>query len=134
MAADLDATWMPTWRATWLPTWRATWQPTWRATWLLTRMVLMTWTMTQFATWLLTWQLTWTTGMTWTMTWHDDVEFLGPLCDRPYSSSGPHFGPEFQPAEINSAHEKYPSHLTNRIIDTKIFHTEFSPHTIKFST
>jgi hypothetical protein len=53
------------------------------------------------------------------MTWRDDVEFLRPLCDRPYSSSGPQFGPEFQPAEINSAHEKYPSHLSNRIIDKK---------------
>jgi hypothetical protein len=103
------------------------------ATWLLTRMVLMTWTMMQFATWQLMWQLTWTTTMTWTMMWRDDVEFLGPLCDGPYSSSGPHFGPEFQPVEIISAHEKYPSHLTHRIINTKIFHTEFSLDTIKFS-
>jgi hypothetical protein len=77
--------------------------------------------------------VTWTTIMTWTMTWHDDVEFLGPLCERPYSSSGPHFSPEFHPLEIISAHEKYPSHLTHRIINTKIFHTEFSPDTIKFS-
>jgi hypothetical protein len=82
-------------------------------------MVLMTWTMTQFATWLLTWQLTWTT----TMTWHDDVEFLGPLYDGSCSSSGPHFIPEFHPVEIISTHEKYPSHLTHRIINTKIFHT-----------
>jgi hypothetical protein len=26
-----------------------------------------------------------------------------------------------------SAHQKYPSHLTHKIINTKIFHTEFSP-------
>jgi hypothetical protein len=58
-------------------------------------MVLMTWTMMQFATWL----LTWTTMMMWTMTWRDDVEFLGPLSDGLYSSSGPHFGPEFQPTK-----------------------------------
>jgi hypothetical protein len=55
--------------------------------------------MMQFATWLLTWLLTWTTMMMWTMTWRDDVEFLGPLSDGPYSSSGPHFGPEFQPTK-----------------------------------
>jgi hypothetical protein len=89
--------------------------------------------MTRFATWLLTWQLTWTSTIMWTMTWRDDMEFLEPLSDGPYSSGGPHFSPEFQPLEIISAHQKYPSHLTHRIINTKIFHTEFSPDTIKSS-
>jgi hypothetical protein len=78
-----------------------------------------------FSTWLLTWQLTWTT----TMAWHDDVEFLRPLSDGPYFSSGSHFGPEFQPLEIISAHQKYLLHLTHRIINIKIFHTEFSAGT-----
>jgi hypothetical protein len=58
---------------------------------------------------------------------------FGTLSDGPYSSGGPHFSPEFQPLEIISAHQKYPSHLTHRIRNTKIFHTKFSPDTIKFS-
>jgi hypothetical protein len=97
--ADVDATWMLT-GCHLAADVDATCQQTWCATWLLTRMVLMTWTMTRFATWLLTWQLTRTSTMMWTMTWCDDVEFLGPLTDGPYSSGGPHFSPEFQPLEI----------------------------------